>query len=58
MAVFGWLMAILMLISPVLTLIALRRSDKVTNNQPSPDETESSGISDSNDIDMKNSTQD
>jgi len=29
MAVFGWLMAILMVTSPVLTIIVLRRSDKV-----------------------------
>ena len=39
MAVFGWLMAILMVVSPVLTLLALRRSDKLANNQPPQDKT-------------------
>ena len=58
MAVFGWLMAILMVVSPVMTLLALRRSDKLANNQLPQDESEASGISDSNDIDLKNNTQD
>ena len=53
MAVFGWLMAILMLISPVLTLLALRRSDRLVINQPSPGGSEASGKSDSNEIDKK-----
>lgn len=42
MAVFGWLMATLMLISPILTLLALRRSDKLDKKKISPDETEPS----------------
>jgi hypothetical protein len=49
MAVFGWLMAILMLISPVLTLLALSRSDKTLKNQPPSEGSEADGISDSND---------
>jgi len=31
-AVFGWLMATLMLASPILTLIVIRRSDKTGKN--------------------------
>ena len=58
MAVFGWLMAILMLIAPVLTLLALRRSDRLDKNQPSSEGSEALGISDSNDIDRKNNIPD
>ena len=42
MAMFGWLMATLMLISPILTIIALRRSDKLKKKKTSPDDTEPS----------------
>ena len=58
MAVFGWLMALLMLISPVLTLLALRRSDKIVKNQPPSEGSEADGISDSNDNDKKNNIKD
>ena len=37
MAVFGWLMAILMVASPVLTLLVIRRSDKAERKQESED---------------------
>ena len=52
MAVFGWLMAALMVVSPVLTLLVLRRVDKTTVCQSPEDLTNISAVSDSTQIEQ------
>jgi hypothetical protein len=37
MAVFGWLMALLMLLSPALTLLVFRRSDRSEGRSETPE---------------------
>jgi len=57
-AVFGWLMAILMVASPVITLLVLRRSGKAVNKRSPSVTTETSASSDSNKVERKQNKED
>ena len=52
-AVFGWLMATLMLASPILTLLVIRRSDKTFSKQSSSETMETPEESDPKKIERK-----
>jgi hypothetical protein len=58
MAVFGWLMAILMLVSPVLTSLVIQRSDKTVIKRSSSDKTDTPKVSDSDIVERKQNKKD